>query len=156
MRYDKTVYGEMPVRQNVSELSVLMAKCPHGEKCLRWSVRRAKFPYCKMSHGEISHGKKTKGEKSEMPFHLSETSPNYFPQTWDYPIECLWSSKDATAQLSPLRSVTLHMYLIASRCYSAHDSRNLKHGSQRSAFPPRSVFWSIWLDSFFFQKNCEI
>ena len=48
-RYDKTIYGEMSVRQKVSRWSVLTAKCPNGEVSLRRSVLTAKCP-----HGGLS------------------------------------------------------------------------------------------------------
>ena len=74
-RYDKTIYGEMSVRQKVSRWSVLTAKCVYGEVSLRPSVLTAKSPHgetssrrsvptTKCPHGELFCGEKTYGEKS--------------------------------------------------------------------------------------------
>ena len=55
VRYDKTVYGEMSVRQRV-----LTAECSHIEMSLRQNVRMAKCPNGKMSHGEKFYGKRSR------------------------------------------------------------------------------------------------
>ena len=48
-RYDKTIYDEMSVRQKVSRLSVLQAKCPYGEVSSRRSTLTVKFSYVEVS-----------------------------------------------------------------------------------------------------------